>query len=173
MPVISGRTTKTAYLDLFDNGISANVVLFVDRFKLQLPKWVFRDFLSLAAVMYPDAPINRRENPERVLVEDVMTERLGVAGFRYNPGRTHTHLPESRTDPNAAFESMMTTPAPATRADLARAGSIDKMFQMIISDIKQAEQGGADVCATHGWTNFEVAIVRHVLKLHADRKAKQ
>jgi len=114
MPVISGRSTKTAYLDLFDNGISANVVLFVDRFKLQLPKWVLRDFLSLSAVVYPDAPVNRRENPERVEIKDAMSERLTAAGFRYRPGHAHTHLPDARTDPDATLEAMV-TPGTMTR----------------------------------------------------------
>jgi len=166
MPGISGRTTKTAYLDLFDNGISANVVLFVDRFKLQLPKWVLRDFLSLGAVMYPDAPVNRRENPERVEVKDVMTERLTAAGFRYRPGHEHTYLPAARTDPDAALEAMV-TPEPITRAELARDGEPLAMYKMILADRHGAEADGADLSKWsgvhkmedgYGWSAFEVIM---------------
>lgn len=170
-PIKSGRTTKTAYLDIFDNGISANVVLFVDKFKLQLPKWVLRDFLSLAVVVYPEAAINRRAHPERVEIKDVMADRLAAAGFRYNPGRAHTYLPDSRTDPNTVLESRgkmdetRTTPEPESRAERARRGDHNEMYRMIRKDIEEAKRGGADLtkwsgidevmkCA--GWTLYEV-----------------
>ena len=172
LPGISGRTTKTAYLDLFDNGISANVVLFVDRFKLQLPKWVLRDFLSLSAVIYPDALINRRENPERVKIEDVMTERLASAGFKYRPGHERTFLPDSRTDPNSALEPVAgdparTTPNPMTNVDLARDGEPLAMWKMILPDRAAAEADGADLSKwsgvhkvedDYGWSAFEVIM---------------
>jgi len=163
MPVISRQTTKTAYLDLFDNGISTNVVLFVDRFKLQLPKWVLRDFLSLGTIIYPDAPINRRENPERVEIKDAMTERLTAAGFRYRPGHAHTCLPDARTDPDATLEAMV-TPGTMTRVDLARAGDPNKMYRMILEDAKEVRREGADtnkmsgkmLIVERGWTLYEV-----------------
>ena len=169
MPVKSGRTTKTAYLDLFDNGISTNVVLFVDRFRLQLPKWVLRDFLSLGTVIYPDAPINRRENPERVEIKDVMTERLTAAGFRYDPGHAHTLLPNSRSDPNSVLESMSREdpPEPMTKADLARDGEPLAMYKMILADRTAAEVDGADLSLwsgvhkvedDYGWSTFEVIV---------------
>lgn len=173
MPVNSGRTTKTAYLDLFDNGISANVVLFVDKFKLQIPKWVMRDFLSLGAVMYPEAAINRRANPERVLIEDVMKERLASAGYRYAPGRTNTLLPDARTGPDAALEH-------ASRADLARAGDHNEVFRMILADIAAAEHGGSNLSVSssmhkvrddYGWTRFEVAASRWIQKTQREQDA--
>ena len=178
LPVKSGRTTKTAYLDLFDNGISANVVLFVDRFKLQLPKWVLRDFLSLGAVVYPDALINRRENPGRVLIEDGMTERLTAAGFRYNPGQVYTHLPDARTDPNATLESVNggapaeTAAKPVTRVDVARAGGHNEMFRMILQDVGSVKKEGSgvnEVMKKFGWTDFEVTAAVHIEKLHEER----
>jgi len=169
-PIISGRKTKTAYLDLFDNGISANVVMFVDRFKLQIPKWVMRDFLSLAAVVYPEAAINRRVYPERVEIKDAMLEQLAIAGFRYNPGQMRTYLPDAMTDPNSTLESVSggdsagIIPELTTKADIARAGKPSEMYQMIRSDIEQAEQEGAEIktwagidkVVEHGWTRFEV-----------------
>lgn len=161
-PVPSNRATKTAYLDLFDNGISANVVIFIDRWKMQIPKWVMRDFLSLGGVMYPDAPLNRRENPEHVIVEDVMKDRLAAAGFRYNPGHTHSCLPDAGTDPGVVLEH-------TSRTDLARAGKPDDMYQAILADIDTTIRGGADpskwagvqkVIADYGWTHFEVSASR-------------
>jgi hypothetical protein len=160
-------------LDLFDNGISANVVLFIDRWKMQIPKWVMRDFLSLGAVMYPDAPLNRRENPEHVSVEEVMTARLAAAGFRYNPGNAHTYLPDAGADPGAVLEH-------TSRADLTRAGKPSEMYKVILADVAAAERGGADLSKwsgvqklidDYGWTGFEVLAVRELRRTYRERNA--
>ena len=127
----------------------------------------------MGTIIYPDAPINRRENPERVEVKDVMTERLAAAGFRYAPGHAHTYLPDARTDPDATLEAMI-TPEPMTRADIARAGEPNEMYREILKDAEEVEREGADIGTKSGrmlivekggWTLYEVIGALQVKRL--------
>jgi hypothetical protein len=145
----------------------------MDRWKMQIPKWVMRDFLSLGAVMYPDAPLNRRENPEHVVIEDAMTTRLAAAGFRYNPGHTHTYLPDAGTDPNTTLE-------PMTKADLARDGEPLAMYKTILTDRTAVEVSGVDLSKwsgvhkvkdDYGWSAFEVVMSGWLQAAQRERNA--
>lgn len=160
IPVPSNRHTKTAYLDLFDNGISANLVVFVDRWRLQIPKWVVYDLLGLARVVYPDAPIFRRQNPERVKIETVMHEHLVASGYcyepkRYDPKSVGVVFPDVAAAPCDVFGRL-------SKADRFRwRGNIQKMIREIVPDVFDSgsdittRKGRDVVTVQYGWSGYE------------------
>lgn len=166
------RQSNTSYFSLYDDGRSANAVLMMGSLRVQIPKWLMRDYLSLSLVAYPNQRLVRR-NPYHVDVSMDMIKILADEGLYYDPGGVRgtvkTNISNVEIDPQSVLDT-------ASRANLARVGDHNKMLRMIADDI---EKSGADVSIRagveqvqkqYGWTQFEVVMTSHVLPVRGGNK---
>lgn len=159
------RNAETSYISLYDDGRSANVVVFMGNQKLQFPKWLMRDYLSLSQIIYPDQHLRRQNlNLKRLEVTDVMKSHLTAAGMQYDPGVSRTQLENVDIDPEKAFDRL-------TRAEIARSNDdVTTLLRKIVSDIREigadvtTRSGVGAVQGEYGWTHFEIIVAWHILQ---------
>lgn len=162
------RRSNTSYISLYDDGRSANIIVMMGDYKVQVPKWLMRDYISLSLVAYPNQRFNR-QNPYHVAIPEKMEEILADAGLHYDPGglrgTVRTNIDEVPIDPQITLD-------PESRTNLARMGDHNKMIRMISADITQSganvskRSGVEKVRKKYGWTTFEVVMTAHVLDMN-------
>ena len=168
------RTSSTSYASLYDDGRSANIVVMMGGLKVQLPKWLLRDYISLSFVAYPNQMFVRR-NPYHVRISDEMREMLAGAELHYDPGgirgTVETNVDGVPIDPQIVLD-------PESRTNLARMGDHNTMFRMIVDDIADADadtakrSGVKAVSKRYGWTQFEIVMATYVRDMTAKMRDK-
>lgn len=158
------QNSNTSYISLYDDGRSANIIVIMGGYKVQLPKWLMRDYISLSFVAYPKQRFVRR-NPYHVTILDNMKKMLANTGLYYDPGglrgTVRTNISGVLIDPDIVFDQ-------DSRANIARIGDHNDMLRMISDDIIESganitkRSGVEEVRKKYGWTTFEVVMAAHV-----------
>lgn len=169
MPQPIKRSSKSTYVNMYNDGRSANVVVLMGNLKAQVPKWYLRDLLSLSYVVYPDQSMDRRGiDLKRVEVTPAMKKYLDDAGMQYEPGILYTKLAAADIDPSNTFDKL-------TRADKMRSDSPTNILKAILHDIKHngvdvmTDDGLARVMNAYGWTEFEIVCAKSIYELQQRR----